>query len=58
MKSIYLVVEYEGIYEIIRLDGERTVVQTNIRTAEKAIEACRTWQNRELKNNLLTNLKT
>jgi hypothetical protein len=49
MKSIYLpVVRSEGIYEVIRADdnGCIVIVQTNIRTVEKAKEACRTWQER------------
>ena len=52
MKSIYKVVSHYGIYEIVRVDhdGHVAVVQTNIRTIEKAVEACRTWQNRQLNN--------
>jgi hypothetical protein len=44
--STYVVVEYEGIYEVVEIDNY-AVVQTNIRTFEKAVEACRTWQRRE-----------
>lgn len=51
MKSInlYIVVQDHGIYEVLEL-GEKTqiVVQTNIRTREKAIEARKIWQAREL----------
>jgi hypothetical protein len=44
--STYVVAEYDGIYEVIRT-ADYAVVQTNIRTLEKAKEACRTWERRE-----------
>lgn len=50
---MYIVVEYEGIYEVIKVDKWTNciVVQTNIRTKEKADEACKIWKEREwLKN--------
>jgi hypothetical protein len=52
MGSIYYIVKSYGIYEIIRVDDIRwEVVQTNIRTRKKAVEACKIWQEREwLKN--------
>ena len=45
----YTVVREDGIYEILRVDGTHNfvVVQTNIRTKEKAVEACKTWQKRQ-----------
>ena len=51
---IYSVVEYGGIYEILRVDGTHNfaIVQTNLRTKEKAIEACKIWQQRELNRKL------
>jgi predicted nucleotide-binding protein (sugar kinase/HSP70/actin superfamily) len=52
MKSVclYILTEHEGIYEIVRIDDSANcvVVQTNIRTHEKAVEARKTWQRREL----------
>jgi hypothetical protein len=52
MKSTatYILVEDSGIYEIMRVDeyANCVVVQTNIRTQEKAVEARKIWQLREL----------
>ena len=49
MSIKYIVGEDYGIWEILRVDGNKicAVVQTNIRTHEKAHEACRIWQERE-----------
>lgn len=48
MKTMYHATEHYGIYEVIRVDdnGVIVVVQTNIRTKEKAIEACKRWNER------------
>jgi len=47
--SIYVVTVDHGIYEIVRVDNHsHEVVQTNIRTREKADQACKIWQKREL----------
>jgi hypothetical protein len=45
----YVIKQAHGIYEILRVDGTHhyVVVQTNIRTREKAEEACRRWQEAE-----------
>jgi hypothetical protein len=50
----YFIAGKYGIYEIVRMDGadKWEVVQTNIRTYEKAIEACIRWQKRELANDI------
>jgi hypothetical protein len=52
---LYTVAENKdfGIYEILRVTGtiHYEVVQTNIRTYEKAEEACRTWQQRQTETN-------
>jgi len=47
MSILYFVTMEEGVYEIVRVDGAQQVVQTNIRTIEKAIQACNDWQQRE-----------
>jgi hypothetical protein len=47
----YLAVSTDGIYEIVRVSAtfkECVVVQTNIRTAKKAEEACKIWEQREM----------
>lgn len=51
LASVYVIGQERGVYEIIRLDlsGEEVVVQTNIRTKEKANSACMRWQKWELK---------
>jgi hypothetical protein len=54
MKSIYIIAEHDGIYEIVRMNDtlaktyQLAVVQTNIRTHEKAEIARKMWQLREL----------
>lgn len=49
MEVVYTVMKSDGIYEVLRVDSSYNfiVVQTNIRTEQKAKEACRTWKNRE-----------
>lgn len=48
---MYIVVKDDDfdVYEIVRVDEERNciVMQTNIRTQEKANQACKAWQERE-----------
>lgn len=46
---LYLVVNDEdiGVYEVVRVESSCVVVQTNLRTQEKAAEACKIWQERE-----------
>jgi hypothetical protein len=47
---LYFTTENHGIWEIVRVDTTLTrceVVQTNIRTVQKAIRACMEWQERE-----------
>jgi hypothetical protein len=49
MKSTYKSVYRYGIHEIVRIgeDGKVAVVETNIRTKEKAEQACQDWERRE-----------
>jgi hypothetical protein len=51
---VYVIAQEHGIYEIVRLDasGGHEVVQTNIRTKEKANSACITWNKRELERDV------
>jgi hypothetical protein len=46
----YLITKQDGIYEIVKVDDKINciVVQTNIRTYEKAIQAQIDWIAREL----------
>lgn len=48
----YLIAKQDGIYEIVKVDEKINcvVVQTNIRTHEKALQAQITWLLRELGN--------
>lgn len=48
--SVYIVMEYNGVYEIARMDDAATctVVQTNILSHEKAMEARKRWQEHEM----------
>lgn len=51
MKSIdlYVIGQEHGVYEIVRVgEKDHSIVQTNIRTWEKAVEARKIWQAREL----------
>lgn len=50
MAWFYMVEECEGIYEVIGVDPEKEktiVVQTNIRTREKAMQAWYQWVKRQ-----------
>jgi hypothetical protein len=46
--DIYIIKQSYGIYEIVRINDTATVVQTNIRTLEKALQSRKEWQRREL----------
>jgi len=48
----YFIWRYNDIFEVVRHDAQSfIVVQTNIRTREKAEEATRIWQQREQEKN-------
>ena len=52
MIDLYVIGQEHGVYEIIRVsEKNHSIVQTNIRTWEKAVEARKIWQQRELEKN-------
>lgn len=46
----YVVIKDSTIYEVVRIDDKCNykVMQTNIRSRDKAQEACKIWHQREL----------